>query len=69
MITGLIVTLSLLLAGLYGFAYWRYPELRRQIEQPKYRFQSQLQRFDYQHQEMHSINAAFNPKGEPHESR
>ena len=69
MITDLIVTLSLLLAGLYVYAYWRYPELRQQIEQPKYRFLSQLQRFEHQHQDTQRINTAFNPEGEPHESR
>lgn len=48
MITNLIVGLSLALAVALLLANWLLPALRRQIEQPKYTFQEQLQRFDTQ---------------------
>ncbi|MDO8273197.1 MAG: hypothetical protein Q7U82_14985 [Gammaproteobacteria bacterium] len=49
MITNLIVGLSLAFAVALLLANWLVPTLRRQIEQPKYTFQEQLQHFDKQH--------------------
>ena len=46
MIATIIVTLSLLLAGIYTLAWLLRPGLRRQIEQPKYQFQDQVRQHD-----------------------
>ncbi len=46
MITNLIVGLSVAFAVALLLANWLVPALRRQIEQPKYTFQEQLQHFD-----------------------
>ena len=48
MITNLIVGLSVAFAVALLLANWLVPALRRQIEQPKYTFQEQLQQFDSQ---------------------
>ena len=48
MITNLIVGLSVAFAVALLLANWLVPALRRQIEQPKYTFQEQLQHFDTQ---------------------
>lgn len=48
MITNLIVGLSVAFAVVLLLANWLVPALRRQIEQPKYTFQEQLQHFDTQ---------------------
>jgi hypothetical protein len=48
MITNLIVGLSVAFAVALLLANWLVPALRRQIEQPKYTFQEQLQHFDSQ---------------------
>lgn len=51
MITNLIVGLSVAFAVALLLANWLVPALRRQIEQPKYTFQEQLQHFDEQRQD------------------
>jgi hypothetical protein len=51
MITNLIVGLSVAFAVALLLANWLVPALRRQIEQPKYTFQEQLQQFDKQRQD------------------
>lgn len=51
MITNVIVGLSVAFAAALLLANWLVPALRRQIEQPKYTFQEQLQHFDKQRQE------------------
>lgn len=48
MITNVIVGLSVAFAVALLLANWLVPALRRQIEQPKYTFQEQLQHFDSQ---------------------
>ncbi len=49
MITNVIVGLSVAFAVALLLANWLVPALRRQIEQPKYTFQEQLQHFDSHH--------------------
>lgn len=48
MIATIIVTLSLVLAAAYTFAWLTRPNLRRQIEKPKYDFQEQVQLYNLQ---------------------
>jgi len=45
-ISTLIVVLSLALAAGYVLAWLLMPGFRKRIEQPKYEFQNQLNRFD-----------------------
>lgn len=56
MITNLIVGLSVAFAVALLLANWLVPALRRQIEQPKYTFQEQLQHFDSQHFNSHHLD-------------
>ena len=46
MIATFIVVSSLLLAALFIAAWLLKPEFRRRIEDPKYRFQQQLERYN-----------------------
>lgn len=46
MIAAIIVIGTILFAGIYVLAYCLRPELRRQIERPKYVFQDQLQQYN-----------------------
>jgi hypothetical protein len=48
MIATIIVTLSLVLAGIYTLAWICKPSLRRQIEEPKYGFQEQVHQYNRQ---------------------
>ena len=56
MITNLIVGLSVAFAVALLLANWLVPALRRQIEQPKYTFQEQLQRFDSHQLDSHQFD-------------
>ena len=51
MISALIVSLSVTMAVVFAIFYATRPELRRQIEAPKYTFLERLQRYDRQHAE------------------
>ena len=48
MIAGTIVILSIVFGVVFLLAYLTNPGLRRQIEQPKYGFQEQVQRYNRQ---------------------
>ena len=48
MIAGTIVILSIVFGVVFLLAYLTNPGLRRQIEQPKYGFQEQVQCYDRQ---------------------
>ncbi len=56
MITNLIVGLSVAFAVALLLANWLVPALRRQIEQPKYTFQEQLQHFDSHQLDSHQFD-------------
>lgn len=59
--TAFIVGLSIAFAALFTVARWFSPTLRRQIEQPKYNFQQQLQRYDqHRHEKPVVENGAGN---------
>jgi hypothetical protein len=45
-ITNVIVALSLLLSVLFAAAWWAVPDFRAWLEQPKHRFQDDVQRYD-----------------------
>ena len=51
MISGFIITVSLLLAGAFLLAWFAGPELRRRIERPKHLFAEQVQQYDAQCQQ------------------
>lgn len=51
MIAAIIVWGSVFCAAVYCLVYLLSPRLRAQIEQPKYRFQEQVQNFDKARQE------------------
>ncbi len=57
MITNLIVGLSVAFAVALLLANWLVPALRRQIEQPKYTFQEQLQHFDSHQLDSHQLDS------------
>ncbi len=46
MTAGIIVILSILFGGLFTLTYWLRPEIRKQVEKPKYDFQTQIQQFN-----------------------
>lgn len=46
MISTIIVTATLLMAGVFTLAYLINPELRRRVEAPKYVFLDQLTKYD-----------------------
>ena len=46
MIAGIIVLLSLLFGGLFTLAYMLRPDIRKQIEKPKYVFQTQIKQYN-----------------------
>ena len=56
MITNVIVGLSVAFAVALLLANWLVPALRRQIEQPKYTFQEQLQHFDSHQLDSHQFD-------------
>lgn len=62
MISDVIVGLSVLFAAGWLLAAWLRPSLRRRIEQPKFVFAQQIQRFDEDQQ-------ASNSRETPHEPR
>jgi membrane-associated phospholipid phosphatase len=62
MISDVIVGLSVLFAAGWLLAAWLRPALRRRIEQPKFVFAQQIQRFDEDQQ-------ASNSRETPHEPR
>ncbi len=62
MISDVIVGLSVLFAAGWLAAAWLRPALRRRIEQPKFVFAQQIQRFDEDQQ-------ASNSRETPHEPR
>lgn len=60
MISALIVSLSVAMAVVFVTLYATRPELRRQIEAPKYTFQDQLRRYDRRRgetQTTHEVNS------------
>ncbi len=52
MTAGIIVLLSLLLAGLFTLAYLLRPDIREQIEKPKFLFQNQIEQYNSQTEHM-----------------
>ncbi|MBT6210056.1 MAG: hypothetical protein HOI35_08575 [Woeseia sp.] len=46
MTAGIIVFLTLLFGGLFTLVYLLRPDIRKQVEKPKYDFQSQIQQYN-----------------------
>ena len=51
MIAGVIVLLSIVFAGIYTLAYLLRPEIRKQIEKPKFVFQTQIEQYNSQNEQ------------------
>jgi hypothetical protein len=62
MISDVIVGLSVLFAVGWLLAAWWRPALRRRIEQPKYVFAKQIQRFDEEQQASISREIPHEPR-------
>ncbi len=58
MIAAIIVCVSVLFALVFTLAYFLRPELKDQIERPKYAFQEQVRLYNRQNDKANSKNAS-----------
>ena len=58
MIAAIIICLSVFFALVFTLAYFLKPDLRDQIERPKYAFQDQLRRYNCETSNANSTNAS-----------